>query len=290
MKTHKTIQDIRAWLKEQRLQGKSIGLVPTMGYLHQGHLSLVHAARQENDRVIMSIFVNPLQFAPNEDYNSYPRDIERDSQLAEEAGVDVLFAPDTPEIYPYYPQDTTIQVKGVSEGLCGACRPGHFTGVATVVAKLFNIIQPDKAYFGQKDYQQVQVIRQMTRDLNLPVDIKTVPIVREADGLALSSRNVYLSQEERKEAPGIYESLQICRKLFARGETKAARLKSAVKERLDLMPSAVIDYIEIRDADTLALIEEVNVAAVVAVAVRVGRTRLIDNTIIGGSEGCTGQS
>jgi pantoate--beta-alanine ligase len=277
-----TVAEMRRWGKEKVLKRREIGLVPTMGYLHEGHLTLVESAKKENHEVVMSIFVNPLQFGPQEDYSTYPRDLDRDSRLAEKAGVDVIFAPSVEEMYPSYPQLTTVQVSELTEGLCGASRPGHFTGVATVVCKLLNIVRPERAYFGQKDYQQVQVVKRMVEDLNIPVEIRTVPIKREADGLAMSSRNTYLSAQERKDALCLYESLKACRDLYEKGERESARLKEAMRKVIMSRPAAVIDYIEICDAVTLKPVTQVKGPAVAALAVKIGRTRLIDNMIFGG--------
>ncbi len=274
------IADIRRWVREKRMKGLQVGLVPTMGSLHEGHLSLVRAARQENDLVVMSIFVNPLQFGPQEDYATYPRDLARDACLAEEAGADVIFAPEVEEMYPYYPQYTTVEVAQITKRLCGAARPGHFTGVATVVTKLFQIVLPDKAYFGQKDYQQVQVIKRMVADLNFPIAIRMVPITRESDGLAMSSRNTYLSPEERQEALCLSASLRICQALFAKGERNAACLLEAMRERIKQEPAAVIDYLEIDDATTLEPLAVIERPVVVALAVKIGKTRLLDNILL----------
>jgi pantoate--beta-alanine ligase len=276
------IQEIRNWVKERRGNGQEIGLVPTMGYLHEGHLSLVAAARQENQGVVMSIFVNPTQFGPQEDYASYPRDLARDCRLAEDAGVDVIFAPGVEEMYPDYPPFTVVDVKEITKGLCGASRPGHFAGVATVVTKLFNIVQPDRAYFGQKDYQQVQVIKRMVKDLNIPVTIKTVPIKREEDGLAMSSRNTYLSPEERKEALCLSQALKLCQELYEKGVTATSELIEAMSARINQEPKAQIDYVAICDAESLVPVGEIKNRVVVALAVKIGRTRLIDNMVIGG--------
>lgn len=284
MKIINTIGQLRIWHAMEREKGRKIGFVPTMGYLHEGHLSLVTAAKHENDAVIMSIFVNPLQFGPNEDYKTYPRNIDRDTHLAEGAGVDVVFIPEVSEMYPYYPQLTTVEVRDVSERLCGASRPGHFTGVTTVVTKLFNIVQPDAAYFGQKDYQQVQVIKKMVADLNMPVKIVTVPIKRETDGLAMSSRNTYLSAGERKEALCLNEALQLGKGSYEKGEKDADKLTEIMRQRITVEPSALIDYIEICDAETLKPIDKITCPAVIALAVKIGRTRLIDNIVIGGEE------
>jgi len=277
----KTIAKMRDWTDVQRKAGRSIGLVPTMGYLHEGHLSLVRKARVENEAVVMSIFVNPLQFGPHEDYATYPRDLEMDCRLAKNAGVDVVFYPEPAEIYPQYPPLTVVEVKEITEGLCGASRPGHFIGVATVVSKLFNIVQPHRAYFGQKDYQQVQVIKRMVTDLNIPVSIQIVPIKREADGLAMSSRNTYLSPSERQEALCLYQALQICRKMYNSGEKKVSPILEAMKARILREPSAVIDYVEICDATSLAPVAEIKGPVVALLAVRIGKTRLIDNLLLG---------
>ncbi|MFZ5752790.1 MAG: pantoate--beta-alanine ligase [Bacillota bacterium] len=276
------IQEMRNWVKERRDSGQEIGFVPTMGYLHDGHLSLVAAARQENQGVVMSIFVNPTQFGPQEDYAAYPRDLARDCRLAEEAGVDVVFAPGVEEMYPDYPPLTVVDVKEITKGLCGASRPGHFAGVATVVTKLFNIVQPDRAYFGQKDYQQVQVIKRMVKDLNIPVTIKTVSIKREEDGLAMSSRNTYLSPEERKEALCLSEALKLCQELYEKGVTATSELIEAMSARINQEPNAQIDYVAICDAESLVPVKEIRNRVVVALAVKIGRTRLIDNMVIGG--------
>ena len=288
MQVLKTIAEVREWNKEQKKAGLEIGFVPTMGYLHEGHLSLARAASLENGAVIMSIFVNPLQFGPQEDYANYPRDFARDCRLAESAGVTAIFAPEVAEMYPIYPQLTTIEVQKVTLGLCGASRPGHFTGVTTVVGKLFNIVQPNRAYFGQKDYQQVQVIKQMVGDLNMPLAIKTVPIKREEDGLALSSRNVYLNPEERLQALALSQGLLECKELFAQGERRSEYLIEAVQQRIRQEAQAQIDYVEICDCRTLEPVREVLAPVVVALAVRIGKTRLIDNTILGGEQACTG--
>lgn len=276
----RTIDEVRRWVGDLKQQGSKVGFVPTMGYLHEGHLSLAREARRENGAVLMSIFVNPLQFGPQEDLAAYPRDLERDRALAEAVGVDALFTPQTEEMYPSYPQLTTVQVSQITDTLCGASRPGHFTGVATVVMKLFNIVQPDRAYFGQKDYQQVQVIKTMAADLNIPVEIKMLPIIREADGLAQSSRNAYLSPREREEALCLFQSLELCRSLFHGGERNCGVLIKAMQDRISREPSAAIDYIQICDAQTLQPVEEIKQAVVVALAVKIGRTRLIDNLLL----------
>lgn len=274
------VKSIREFVREEKKKGKSIGFVPTMGYLHEGHLSLAKKAKAENDIVIMSIFVNPLQFGPKEDYGAYPRDLERDASLAQKVGVDLIFAPQVDEMYTSYPQATIVDVKGLTAYLCGASRPGHFTGVATVVTKLFNIVNPDTAYFGQKDYQQVLVIKRIVEDLNMSVDICMVPIKREHDGLAMSSRNSYLSNQERKEALCLYQSLQLCKETFEKGKRNAKELIGLMEDRIKKEPSAVIDFVTICDAETLALIDVIENKTVVALAVKIGKTRLIDNMIL----------
>ncbi|GGK24608.1 pantothenate synthetase [Caldalkalibacillus thermarum] len=283
----KVIPSIAQWraeysqLKKEDFQCK-IGFVPTMGYLHDGHLSLVKEARKECDVVVMSIFVNPLQFGENEDFDRYPRDLERDKALAREHGVDYLFVPDVNEMYPQHPL-TSVSVSTITEVMCGASRPGHFTGVATVVTKLFNIIQPDYAYFGLKDAQQVAVIQQMVKDLNIPVTIKPCPIVREKDGLAMSSRNVYLSEEERKQALYLYKSLREAKALVEGGERNTDRIKTRMEKMLRSQPLIEIDYIDIRSFPELKSLESLHGLkgqVIVAVAVKIGRTRLIDNVII----------
>ncbi|MDT8424147.1 MAG: pantoate--beta-alanine ligase [Desulfuromonadales bacterium] len=262
-----------------RRAGQTIAFVPTMGYLHEGHLSLLRAGRERGELLILSIFVNPTQFGPNEDLASYPRDLERDLAVAAEAGVDLVFLP-TPEIMypPHYA--TYVTVEGVTEGLCGANRPGHFRGVTTVVCKLFNIVQPDVALFGQKDFQQLAVIRRMTSDLNLPVEIVGLPIIREADGLAMSSRNVYLSARERQQALALSDALHLASTAVQQGEMNVQALLALATRRIEQEPLAVIDYIEIRDALTLQPLQKIDQAgaeAVLLLAVKFGKTRLLDN-------------
>ena len=258
---------------------RPLGLVPTMGYLHEGHLSLVRAARAENATVAVSIFVNPTQFGPNEDFAAYPRDVERDLDLLKAEGVDLVFSPPAKEIYP--PGfDTYVLVGAVTDMLEGQARPGHFRGVATVVAKLFNIVLPDRAYFGQKDAQQAVVIRQMVRDLDIPVEVSIQPIVREPDGLALSSRNVYLSETERQAALVLSRSLRAVQRLYADGERDAERLRASLRATLAAEPLARPDYVSVADAVTLQELDVVDRAALVSMAVRIGRTRLIDNVIL----------
>ncbi|MGZ0053250.1 pantoate--beta-alanine ligase [Brevibacillus gelatini] len=274
-----TIEELRIHIKAARQQGKKIGFVPTMGFLHEGHLSLVKAAREKCDLVVMSIFVNPLQFGPNEDFERYPRDIERDSKMAAEAGVDLLFTPSVEEMYPK-PILTTVSVANVTTPLCGASRPGHFDGVSTVVLKLFSIVQPDCAFFGQKDAQQVAVVTQMVQDLSIPVEVIPCPIVREADGLAMSSRNVYLSAEERAQALVLSQSLQQASAWLKEGRP-LDEIKQRIKQMIADKPLAEIDYVEILRYPELQPVEnEVSgQTIIVALAVRFGKTRLIDNLI-----------
>jgi len=279
MRLCKTIEEVRSLLNAVRTEGKCIGLVPTMGYLHQGHLSLVQEAKRRCDVVVMSIFVNPTQFGPNEDFAAYPRDLQRDAAQAAEAGVDVIFAPAVEEMYPRG-FSSYVDVTGVSEPLCGGSRPGHFRGVATVVTKLFNIIRPEAAFFGQKDFQQVLVIKRMVEDLNIDVEIVDVPIVREVDGLALSSRNVYLSPEERQAALVLSRSLKLAREQVAGGERDINRLRELVMNEINSEPLAKIDYVEIVAIPHLTKIERLEGEVLLALAVRFGKTRLIDNTVL----------
>lgn len=255
------------------------GFVPTMGYLHEGHLSLVRRARAENDRVAVSIFVNPTQFGPHEDYARYPRDLERDLRLLEPLGVDLVFVPSVEEMYPPGFQ-TWVIVEEVSRPLEGASRPGHFRGVATVVAKLFNILQPDRAYFGQKDAQQTVVIRRMVQDLNIPVEIAICPTVREPDGLAMSSRNTYLNPEERRAATVLFRALQAAKARYEAGERDAERLREAMREVIRAEPLARIDYVSVAHPETLQELERVEGPALLSLAVYIGTTRLIDNLML----------
>jgi len=271
---------LRSWLEAHRVAGRRIGLVPTMGYLHAGHASLIRRARQECDIVVVSVFVNPTQFGPGEDYDRYPRDLEHDQALCEAEGADAIFAPPVVEMYPTGAPCTRVTVARVSEGLCGRSRPHHFAGVATVVTKLLNIVQPHRAYFGEKDYQQLAVIRTMVADLNLPVDIVGCPTVRESDGLAMSSRNSYLSPELRARAPAIYRALCAGRDAAQAGERSAGAIAARVKAALEPVPDAAVEYVEVVDAESLAPLQEVGGGAVIAVAVRLGGTRLIDNIAI----------
>lgn len=274
-----SIEEIRRHVQNARKEGKRIGFVPTMGYLHDGHISLVRTARETCDVVVMSIFVNPLQFGPNEDFARYPRDIDRDRELAAAAGVDLLFTPAVEEMYPKKVL-TTVSVAQVSEPLCGKSRPGHFDGVATVVLKLFQIVQPDAAFFGQKDAQQLAVISQMVQDLSVPVEIVPCPIVRETDGLALSSRNVYLSMEERKQALVLSRSLKRAEDLLSKGSA-LSEIRQEMIAMIQAEPLAEIDYVEVMKYPELVPIEhaETGERIIFALAVRFGRTRLIDNWI-----------
>lgn len=257
-----------------------LGLVPTMGYLHEGHLSLVRRAREECDRVAASIFVNPTQFGPTEDLSKYPRDLDRDLSLLDAAGVDLVWTPDNETIYP--PDFSTwVEVEGLTKPLEGAARPGHFRGVTTVVAKLFNAVQPQAAYFGQKDAQQAAVVRKMTRDLNFPVEIVVCPTVRETDGLAMSSRNSYLSPEERKSAVVLFRALTAAREAFERGERDAESLRKVMSATLASEPRARTQYVSCADYDTLEELGTVTGKALLSMAVFIGKTRLIDNFVVG---------
>ncbi|EDL63380.1 pantoate--beta-alanine ligase [Bacillus sp. SG-1] len=272
------ISSIQEFLLSEKRKGRKIGFVPTMGFLHEGHLTLAEQARKENDIVVMSIFVNPLQFGPNEDFESYPRNSERDSELAEASGVDVLFLPEAEEMYSG--SSVTMHVTERTDVLCGRKREGHFDGVVTVVSKLFNIVGPDKAYFGLKDAQQVAVIEGLVRDLNFPVTIVRVPTVRETDGLAKSSRNVYLSEEERAEAPVLYSSLKDAEILIAEGESDPERIISHIKNRIREETNGVVDYIEIYSFPELREITRLQGEVIIALAVKFQKARLIDNIII----------
>lgn len=274
------IQQMQAMTSSFKREGKRIAFVPTMGFLHEGHASLLREGRKNGDVLILSIFVNPIQFGVNEDLDRYPRDMERDCRIAAECGVDIVFTPDAAGMYPPGFQ-TGVTVRDVSLPLCGASRPGHFDGVATVVTKLFNIVQPDMAFFGRKDYQQLAVIRRMVLDLSMPVEIVGMPIIREADGLAMSSRNAYLSQEQRQSSLCLHRSIVAVRKMFATGERRADVLRKVVQETIRQEPSVLIEYIEFRDGSTLNEQETVDNSTLLALAVKAGQTRLIDNTVLG---------
>jgi len=274
-----TIEEMRAASRAARRAGKRLGFVPTMGALHEGHLSLVRAARAACDVVASSIFVNPTQFGPNEDLEKYPRSFERDRELLEREGVELLFAPTVEEMYPAG-AITWVTVEGLSSKLDGRSRPGHFRGVTTVVAKLFHIVEPDAAFFGQKDAAQVAIIRRMVHDLNLPVEIVPCPIVREPDGLAMSSRNAYLDPQQRNQALTLHRSLEHVRRMVSTGERSAAKLAAAGRAELIKEGGVRLDYFEIVDPDTLDPVEDVSGGALVAVAASVGTTRLIDNILL----------
>lgn len=288
MQTITTIQEMRAVLKaakkkiEQAKENATIGFMPTLGYMHEGHLSLIRRARSECDLVVVSVFVNPLQFGPNEDFDKYPRDEERDARLAAEAGADFVFVPSVEEMYPS-PVKTSVVVSQLTDVLCGASRPGHFDGVATVVTKLFQIVQPDRAYFGMKDAQQVAVIEQFVGDLNMPVDIVRCETLREPDGLAMSSRNVYLNPEERRQAPVLARTLAKVEQWAAETDMTVERLRDLIRASIEEAPLARIDYADIRtypSLDSVETMEELRAGeTVVALAVKFGATRLIDNRI-----------
>jgi len=279
MKIITTVREMQAEAEKLRQGGKIIGFVPTMGYLHEGHLSLIRIARKKADVVVTSIFVNPTQFGPNEDLDKYPRDIKRDEKLASETGVDIIFYPSNEEMYPerYL---TYVTVEKITETLCGASRPGHFRGVTTICTKLFNIVKPHFAVFGEKDYQQAVVIKQMVRDLNLDMEIITGPIIRESDGLAMSSRNAYLSPEERQDALILNRSLKFAEEMVRKGEKRTEVIRKTVREMIEEKKSTRVDYVSVVDPDTLAPLKEIRNRALIAVAVFVGDTRLIDNRIV----------
>ncbi len=266
----------------RRQMAEPVGFVPTMGYLHEGHISLVRQARSECKSVIASIFVNPTQFGPGEDFASYPRDTERDLALLEKGKTDAVFMPQPEEMYPQG-ASSWVDVEGITSRLEGASRPGHFRGVTTVVAKLFNITEPGRAYFGQKDAQQALVIQKMARDLNMNLEVIVAPTVREPDGLAMSSRNVYLSSEERRAAPVLWKSLNLAHDLWTNGEKDAGKIRKKMISLIESEPRARIDYVSIADTETLEELEKIGNSALVSMAVRIGKTRLIDNMILRGS-------
>ena len=278
MKIAETVKEVREQVRSWRREGLSVGLVPTMGYLHEGHKSLIDRAVAENDRVVVSVFVNPMQFGPSEDLESYPRDMERDAALCEQAGASLIFHPQPEEMYP---EDFSsyVDMNTLTGGLCGKSRPIHFRGVCTVVAKLFHIAEPDRAYFGQKDAQQLAVIRHMVNDLSFGIEIVGCPIVREEDGLAKSSRNTYLSEEERKAALVLSRSLNRGRDILQSGEKSAESLIKVITEEIQAEPLARIDYVEVVDWNTLEPVKEIRKPILVAIAVYIGKTRLIDNFI-----------
>jgi len=276
MEISKTIQAVRETVKNWKKEGLSIGFVPTMGYLHEGHGSLIQRARRENDRVVVSIFVNPMQFGPSEDLASYPRDLKKDSTYCESLGADLIFNPEPEEMYT----DrfcSYVDMSVLTEELCGLSRPVHFRGVCTVLTKLFNIVQPDRAYFGQKDAQQLAIVKHMVEDLNMNLEIIGCPIIREEDGLAKSSRNTYLSDEERKAALILSKTIRLGEKMVADGETDAVKLVEAMRTNIETEPMARIDYVKAVDGLTMQQVTEVKAPLLVAMAVYIGKTRLIDN-------------
>ena len=284
MKLIFSLKTLSQEIKKIKRQNKIIGFVPTMGYLHQGHLSLIQRAKKDCQICIISIFVNPAQFGPREDYQKYPRHLKRDLQLARSLGVDIVFTPSVKDIYPQNYR-TYIEVERLTEGLCGASRPGHFRGVTTVVAKLFNLVKPDVAYFGQKDAQQARVIEKMVEDLNMGIKIKVLPIVREKDGLAMSSRNVYLNNEERKDAMVLYRALKLAKKIILSGERDSKKIILAMKNLIRTRKRTKVDYISVVDKEKLETVKKVKNEILVALAVWIGKTRLIDNMSVRASKG-----
>ena len=280
MKIIKSVEKMQSLSLSLRREGKRIAFVPTMGFLHEGHASLLREGRKRGDILVLSIFVNPIQFGPTEDLDRYPRNLEGDCAIARECGADIVFTPTAPEMYPNGFQ-TSIRVKELALPLCGASRPGHFDGVATVVTKLFNIVLPDVALFGNKDFQQLAIIRRMVTDLSQPVEIIGMPIVREVDGLAMSSRNAYLTQDDRQSALCLSRAIKLVRARYAAGEHAAEKLLAAARALILAEPSAVIDYLEFRDPATLETVSVVSATTLMALAVKIGKTRLIDNTLLG---------
>ena len=280
MKIVSTVEQVREEVKKWRQQGLTVGLVPTMGYLHEGHKSLIDKAVAQNDKVVVSVFVNPIQFGPTEDLATYPRDLERDAALCEDAGAALIFHPEKEDMY-FDDFCTYIDMDGLTKGLCGKTRPIHFRGVCTVVGKLFNIVHPDLAYFGQKDAQQLAVVRRMVRDLNFDLEIVGCPIIREEDGLAKSSRNTYLSEEERKAAVILHKGLVKGEEMVSAGEKDVKKVLDAITEIIESEPLARIDYVEAVDFDNIETIDTIEGSVLVAVAVYIGKTRLIDNFIVG---------
>ena len=280
MKIVSTVEQVREEVKKWRQQGLTVGLVPTMGYLHEGHKSLIDKAVAQNDKVVVSVFVNPIQFGPTEDLATYPRDLERDAALCEDAGAALILHPEKEDMY-FDDFCTYIDMDGLTKGLCGKTRPIHFRGVCTVVGKLFNIVHPDRAYFGQKDAQQLAVVRRMVRDLNFDLEIVGCPIIREEDGLAKSSRNTYLSEEERKAAVILHKGLVKGEEMVSAGEKDVKKVLDAITEIIESEPLARIDYVEAVDFDNIETIDTIEGSVLVAVAVYIGKTRLIDNFIVG---------
>lgn len=279
MKIVETVEEVRAQVKAWRKEGFSVGLVPTMGFLHEGHKSLIDRAVAENDKVVVSVFVNPMQFGPKEDLASYPRDLDRDAALCEDAGAALIFHPQPSEMY-HDDFSSFVDMSTLTGGLCGKTRPIHFRGVCTVVSKLFNIVVPDKAYFGQKDAQQLAVIRHMVRDLNFGIEIVGCPIIREEDGLAKSSRNTYLNEKERQAALVLSRSLKEGKALMDAGEKDTAKIRKVIMDTIEKEPLAKIDYVEVVDWNTLESVDKVDGPVLTAIAVYIGKTRLIDNFIV----------
>jgi pantoate--beta-alanine ligase len=284
MRIISNIQQMQAWSARMRRKGKTIGFVPTMGCLHEGHLSLMRRSRKESDYTLISIFVNPAQFGPQEDFRRYPRNLSRDKQLSRACGVDVIFHPRARDMYPKG-HKSFVEVTDLSSVLCGASRPGHFRGVATAVLKLFNIVRPDKAYFGQKDAQQAIIVGRMVKDLNLPVKIKVLPIVREKSGLAMSSRNTYLNERQKKDAAVLYKALQTAVGMIQSGHKHPRKVIAQMRKMIKSRAAARIDYIRIVDADRLKQVNRIKGRLLIAVAVFFGKTRLIDNVIISTTTG-----
>jgi pantoate--beta-alanine ligase len=280
MKIISSIIDMQQSSLTLKREGKRIAFVPTMGFLHEGHASLLREGRKRGDVLVLSIFVNPIQFGPNEDLDRYPRNLDGDCSIARECGTDIVFTPTAAEMYPTGFQ-TSIRVRDLAMPLCGASRPGHFDGVATVVNKLLNIVQPDVALFGMKDFQQLALIRRMVQDLSQPVEIVGLPIIREADGLAMSSRNAYLSADQRRCALCLSRSIRLVRELYSSGERSAETLLAAAVKMIEAEPAAVIDYLELRDATSLEAVVTVSDTSLLALAVKIGTTRLIDNILLG---------
>ena len=280
MKIIESVSEMQAYSENLRKQGSKIAFVPTMGYLHEGHLALMREAKQVGDSVVVSIYVNPTQFGPNEDLSKYPRDFQRDRERCESVGVDVIFYPPDQEMYPQGYQ-TSVEVGEVSQNLCGLSRPGHFRGVATVCTKLFNMVKPHVAIFGKKDFQQLTVIKTMVRDLNLDLEIIGFPTVREPDGLAMSSRNIYLKPEERESALSLSRSLKLAKEMYDKGERRSAQIIGAVANLIEGCPHTKVDYIQICSTRTMKDLDRIEEEGVIALAVRVGSARLIDNYVFG---------
>lgn len=279
MQIFNNVAEIKKYLSNEKAKNATIGLVPTMGYLHEGHCSLVEKSIDDNDITVVSIFVNPTQFGAGEDYDKYPRDTKKDLELLKTYGTQVIFCPSVEEMYPE-DFNTTVEVSDITQGLCGASRPGHFKGVTTIVTKLLNIVNPTKAYFGQKDAQQALVIRQMVKDLNMDAQIVISPIIREMDGLAMSSRNIFLDKDQRHQATVLFKSLQYAKGLYDSGEKSTEKIKSSVEKIIKSSPLVNIDYISIVDISSLKPVEEINSKCLLALAVKFGPTRLIDNIIL----------